>query len=151
YCAWALQTYLGMGLLVSIVPIFILLAMVGWIIEVVVIRHLYERPLDTILATWGIGVMIQQAVRLMVGGELRYVEMPASLSSSISTFGIGESACLVFILVLSLVLFAVTWYLFQRTRFGLKVRAITQTRAVASAFGINSGRVYRMTFAYGAG
>lgn len=151
YCAWALQTYLGMGLLVSIVPIFILLAIVGWIIEVVVIRHLYERPLDTILATWGIGVMIQQAVRLMVGGELRYVEMPASLSSSISIFGIGESAYRVFILFLSLVLFAVTWYLFQRTRFGLKVRAITQNRAVASAFGINSGRVYRMTFAYGAG
>ncbi|MCP4383514.1 MAG: urea ABC transporter permease subunit UrtB [Hyphomicrobiales bacterium] len=151
YCAWALQTYLGMGLLVSIIPIFLLLALFGWFIEVVVIRHLYDRPLDTILATWGIGVIAQQAIRLIVGGELRYVEMPSALSRSVSIFGVEESAYRLFVLALALLLFAVTWYAFQRTRFGLKVRAITQDRAIASAFGINSGRVYRMTFAYGAG
>lgn len=151
YCAWALQTYAGLGLIASLIPIFILLALFGWIIELGIIRHLYERPLDTILATWGIGVMAQQAVRLIAGGELRYVEMPSALSGSVSILGTTESAYRLFILVLALVLFAVTWYLFQRTQFGLKVRAITQNRSIASAFGINSGRVYRMTFAYGAG
>lgn len=151
YCAWALQTYLGMGLLISLVPIFILLALFGWLIEAVVIRHLYDRPLDTILATWGIGVIAQQAVRLIAGGELRYVEMPTALSQGISIFGINESAYRLFVLILSLILFALTWYLFQRTKFGLKVRAIRENRDIASAFGINSSRVYRLTFAYGAG
>src|ERR1700754_1931467 len=64
YCAWVLQTQFGLSLLVSLLPIFALLFVFGWIIEAVVIRHLYDRPLDTILATWGIGVMAQQAVRL---------------------------------------------------------------------------------------
>ena len=151
YCAWALQSYLGMGLLISIVPIFLLLALFGWFIEAVVIRHLYERPLDTILATWGIGVIAQQAIRLIAGGELRYVEMPAALSRGISIFGVDKSAYRLFVLALALILFAITWYLFQRTKFGLKVRAIRENRDIASAFGINSSRVYRLTFAYGAG
>lgn len=151
YCAWMLQTQLGLGLLASLVPIFILLALFGWIIEALIIRHLYDRPLDTILATWGIGVIAQQAVRLLAGGELRYVEMPVSLSSSVNIFGATESAYRLFVLGVALSLFAVTWYIYRRTSFGLKLRAITQNRAIASSFGINSGRVYRLTFAYGAG
>src|SRR5690606_13763541 len=91
YCTWVLQTQFGLGLITSLVPIFLALMLFGWIIEVLVIRHLYERPLDTILATWGIGVMAQQAVRLMAGGELRYVEMPAALGTSVNIFGASES------------------------------------------------------------
>jgi urea transport system permease protein len=151
YGAWALQTYFGLGLLASLVPIFILLALFGWLVEILVIRHLYDRPLDTILATWGISVMAQQAVRLIAGGELRYVEMPAALSSSVSLFGVSESAYRLFILFLALALFAVTWFIYRYTHFGLKLRAITQNRSIASSFGINSGRIYRATFAYGAG
>ncbi|WP_430700520.1 urea ABC transporter permease subunit UrtB [Mesorhizobium humile] len=151
YGAWVLQSYFGLGLLASLVPIFILLALFGWLIEMLVIRHLYDRPLDTILATWGISVMAQQAVRLIAGGELRYVEMPAALGGSISIFGVSESAYRIFILFLALALFAVTWFIYRYTHFGLKLRAITQNRAIASSFGINSGRIYRATFAYGAG
>ena len=62
YCAWFLQSQLGMGLLESLIPIFFILAVFGWAVEALVIRHLYDRPLDTILATWGIGVMAQQAM-----------------------------------------------------------------------------------------
>ncbi len=151
YTAWLLQTTLGLSLLASLVPIFLVLALFGWIIEVVVIRHLYDRPLDTILATWGIGVMAQQAVRLAAGGELRYVEMPAAMGSSISILGVQTSAYRVFILAVALALFAITWFILQRTSFGLKIRAITQSRSIAAAFGINANRVYRLTFAYGAG
>jgi urea transport system permease protein len=151
YGAWVLQSYFGLGLLASLVPIFILLAGFGWLIEMLVIRHLYDRPLDTILATWGISVMAQQAVRLIAGGELRYVEMPAALGGSIRIFGVSESAYRIFILFLALALFAVTWFIYRYTHFGLKLRAITQNRAIASSFGINSGRIYRATFAYGAG
>lgn len=151
YCAWVLQTQLGLGLLASLLPIFLILCLFGWIIEAVIIRHLYDRPLDTILATWGIGVMAQQAVRLLAGGELRYVEMPAALSSSVNILGATESAYRLFVLAIALGLFAVTWYIYRKTTFGLKLRAITQNRSVASSFGVNSGRIYRLTFAYGAG
>lgn len=151
YAAWFLQTQFGLGLLASLVPIFLLLALFGWLIEALVIRHLYDRPLDTILATWGIGVMAQQAIRLTAGGELRYVQMPESLSQSVNILGATDSAYRLFILFLSLGLFALTWGIFRYTNFGLKLRAITQNRAVASSFGINAGRIYRTTFAYGAG
>ncbi|QFT71020.1 High-affinity branched-chain amino acid transport system permease protein LivH (plasmid) [Labrenzia sp. THAF35] len=151
YCAWFLQSQLGIGLLESLIPIFFILAVFGWAVEALVIRHLYDRPLDTILATWGIGVMAQQAIRLIAGGELRYVEIPAFLNGSVSLFGASESAYRLFILGLALVLFGLTWVIYRRTSFGLKLRAITQNREIASSFGINSARIYRSTFAYGAG
>lgn len=151
YGAWLLQTQLGWGLIASLVPIFILVGILGWLIEVAVIRHLYDRPLDTILATWGLGVMIQQIVRLTAGGELRYVQMPPSLSSSVNILGATDSAYRLFVLGFSPVLFALTWFIYRYTSFGLRLRAITQNRSVASCFGINSDRAYRMTFAYGAG
>lgn len=151
YGAWLLQTELGWGLLTSLVPVFIIVALLGWLIEITVIRHLYARPLDTILATWGLGVMIQQIVRLTAGGELRYVQMPPSLSGSINILGATDSAYRMFVVGVSLGLFALTWYIYRRTSFGLQLRAITQNRAIASSFGINSERAYRLTFAYGAG
>jgi urea transport system permease protein len=151
YSAWALQTYLGLGLLESLPLIFLATATFGWVIDRVVIRHLYNRPLDTILATWGIGVMAQQAVRLIAGGELRYVEMPASLSSALPLGGVDIPMMRLFILGLSIALFAITGYLLFRTNLGLKLRAIAQNREVASCFGIDSDRIYGLTFAHGAG
>jgi len=151
YSAWALQTYVGIGLLPGLVIIFFVVGLFGWIIERVVIRHLYRRPLDTILATWGIGIMAQQGIRLIVGGELRYVQMPPSMSTGISLLGFETSAFRLFILAFSAMLFAFTWFLIYRTSFGMKLRAITQDREIASCFGIKSQRIYSLTFAYGAG
>ncbi|MHA1600746.1 MAG: urea ABC transporter permease subunit UrtB [Alphaproteobacteria bacterium] len=151
YTAWALQTYVGIGLIESLVVIFFVVALFGWVIEKVVIRHLYRRPLDTILATWGIGVMAQQAIRLIVGGELRYVQMPPAMSSSVSILGVEISAFRVFILAISVAIFGFTWFLMYRTSLGMKLRAITQDREIASCFGIKSKRIYSLTFAYGAG
>jgi len=151
YGTWFLQTSVGLGLLECMVLVFIVVAALGWLIERGVISHLYHRPLDTILATWGIGIMAQQAIRMTAGGELRYVEMPSWLSGSVPILGIETSAFRVFILVVAAALFAITWYLMRRTRFGMKLRAITQDREVASCFGINSRRIYGLTFAYGAG
>jgi urea transport system permease protein len=151
YSAWALQTFLGLGLLASLPLIFLGTACFGWAMDRVVIRHLYRRPLDTILATWGIGVIAQQVIRLLAGGELRYVEMPASLSGAIRLGAVEMPTIRLFILCLSIALFALTWYLLFRTALGLKLRAIAQNREVASCFGINSDRIYGLTFAYGAG
>ncbi|MFC3166095.1 urea ABC transporter permease subunit UrtB [Ciceribacter thiooxidans] len=151
YCTWLLQTGFGLSLLPSLAVVFVLIAALGWLIELTVIRHLYDRPLDTILATWGLGVMTQQIVRLTAGGELRYVQMPSSLSGSVDILGATDSAYRVFVLAVAVGLFLVTWCIYRYTSFGLKLRAITQNRAIASSFGINSASAFRMTFAYGAG
>ena len=151
YSAWALQKFFNLGLFESLIFIFIIVALLGWIIERTVIRHLYARPLDTILATWGIGVIAQQAIRLTAGGELRYVEMPQELADSVLIFGVEISSFRIFVLIFAATLFAITWYLMYRTTFGIKLRAITQNPEVASSFGINSNRIFGLTFAYGAG
>ncbi|MBN9000505.1 MAG: urea ABC transporter permease subunit UrtB, partial [Rhizobiales bacterium] len=151
YTAWFLQVQFGMGLLTSLVPIFILVAAFGWLIERFVLSFLNNRPLDTILATWGVGIMLHQAVRLTAGGELRYVKMPEILSNSADVLGVQISLYRIFLLAASLVLFAATWLLMNRTTVGMKLRAIIQDRSVAASFGVNARRIYGLTFAYGAG
>jgi urea transport system permease protein len=151
YTAWLFQTHFGLGLLASLIPIFLVVAMIGWVIERFVLSLLNNRPLDTILATWGVGIMLQQCVRLTVGSELRYVQLPRSLSDSMDVFGISVSSYRVFLFIITIVLFGVTWLLMNRTTIGMQLRAIIQDRSVAASFGINAKRVYGFTFAYGAG
>jgi urea transport system permease protein len=135
----------------GLVLIFLGVGLFGWLVERILLRRLYRRPLDTILATWGVGVVLQQVVRLTAGGELRYVELPPSMASSVSIFGVEIAAYRIFIFVVAALLFLISWYIMYRTTFGLKLRAVVQDRNVASCFGINADRIYSLTFAYGAG
>jgi urea transport system permease protein len=151
YGAWALKTFVGIGLFPALIIIFIGTALLGAVIERGVIRYLYKRPIDTILATWGIGVMLQQAVRLMAGGELRYVEMPPSLGATVNILGVDVSAYRVFIIIAGAALFGLTWLLVNKTSIGMQLRAVIQDRSIATAFGINAAKIYTGTFAYGAG
>lgn len=151
YGAWAMREFFGLSLLVSLVPVFLGVGFIGYLIERGVIRFLYARPLDTILATWGIGVMLQQIARLTAGGELRYVEMPRSLDRTVPILGQDISAYRVFVTLFVAVLFVGTWYLMYRTKFGMQLRAIVQDRSIAKCFGINTNYVFSLTFAYGAG
>jgi urea transport system permease protein len=151
YAVWFLQTYLGIGLLAGLILVFILIGLVGWVVERSLIRHLYNRPLDTILATWGVGVILQQGVRLAAGAELRYVKMPDILTNPVTFLGYDESAYRIFIFVVAVALLFITYILVFRTEFGLQLRAITQNRDIARCFGVNAGRIYSLTFAYGAG
>ena len=151
YTAWALQSFAGIGLLLGLPLIFLTVAGLGWLIERLIIRHLYKRPLDTILATWGIGIMLQQIVRLLAGGELRYVQLPPSLDRAVSVLGQVTPVYRIFIFLMVAALFGLTWFLINRTPPGMKLRAVVQDPTIASCFGINAGRVYAATFAYGAG
>lgn len=151
YTTWFMQTQFGVGLLGSLVVVFAAVAVFGWILERTVVQFLYHRPLDTILATWGIGIMLQQGMRLLAGGELRYVELPGLLAVNFSLFGVELPLYRVFIIALTCGLLAITWYLMTRTEFGMRLRAVTQNRNIAESYGINSKRVYSLTFAYGAG
>ena len=151
YTSWFLQTKLGMGLIASIIPIFIITAMMGFLIERLIIRHLYNRLLDTILATWGIGVILQQFIRLTVGSELKYLEIPSYMAGSMSLFGQQVSIYRVFIFLFAIAIFILAWFIIFKTKFGMKLRAVTQNKDIASCFGVNSGAVYSATFAFGTG
>ena len=151
YTSWFLQTKLGMGLIASIIPIFLITALMGFLIERLIIRHLYNRLLDTILATWGIGVILQQFIRLTVGSELKYLEIPPYMAGSMSLFGQQVSIYRVFIFLFAIAIFILAWFIIFKTKFGMKLRAVTQNKDIASCFGVNSGAVYSATFAFGTG
>ena len=151
YTSWFLQTKLGMGLIASIIPIFIITALMGFLIERLIIRHLYNRLLDTILATWGIGVLLQQFIRLPVGSELQYLKIPTFMAESMDMFGQQVPIYRVFIFLFAVAIFVLAWFIIYRTKFGIQLRAVTQNKDIAGCFGINSGFVYSATFAFGTG
>jgi urea transport system permease protein len=151
YTSWFLQTKLGMGLIASIVPIFLITALMGFLIERLIIRHLYNRLLDTILATWGIGVLLQQFIRLTVGSELKYLKIPNFMAESMTLLGQEVSIYRVFIFLFAVAIFFIAWFIIFKTSFGIRLRAVTQNKDMASCFGINSGVVYSSTFAFGTG
>jgi urea transport system permease protein len=151
YAVWFLESQFGLGLYPCLVLAFFVVGALGWCVEWLVVRHLYGRVLDTILATWGLGVILQQAVRLGAGAELRYVKMPAGLSRAVAVFGIDVSAYRLFVLALTLALLVVTYLLIFRTSFGMRLRGVVQNPEIARCFGVNTSQIYSLTFAYGAG
>jgi len=151
YTSWILQTKFGMGLIESIIPIFLITALMGFLIERLIIRHLYNRLLDTILATWGIGVLLQQIIRLTIGSELQYLQIPTYMAESTTLFGQEVSLYRIFIFLFAVAIFFLAWFIIYRTSFGMRLRAVTQNKDMASSFGINSGMVYSSTFAFGTG
>lgn len=123
--------------------------LVGLLLEVMVIRHLYGRVLDSILATWGLSLLIRQAVVLWFGPQSRVAAAPFDLRVAI--MGQPYPAYRLFIMGVSLVVIATCFWLFYRTRIGLAARATIADRETAEAMGIDSRRLDRLTFAFGAG
>jgi len=95
--------------------------------------------------------MLQQIIRLIAGGELRYVQMPAAFNSGINILSFEVSAFRILILIAATTLFALTWYLIYQTNVGMELRALTQNREMAKSFGINADKIFSWTFAYGCG
>ena len=151
YAVWLMESALGLGFLPCLVMVFFIVGAIGWLVERTLIRHLYGRPLDTILATWGIGIILQQAIRLSAGAQLRYVKMPDYLVNPLHLLGLDISAYRLLIFSVTIVLVAVTYILIFHTSFGIRLRAVMQNAEIARCFGINNARIYSLTFAYGAG
>lgn len=151
YTTWALQTYAGLGVVTSLPLVFIAVAAVGWVIEKVIVQRLYTRPLDTILATWGIGIILQQAITLGIGSESRFVRGPDWLSGNVQIGGLVMSNYRLFVIAFSIGILVATWLLMTRTEFGMKLRAVIQNRNISECYGIEAKKVYSVTFAYGAG
>ena len=144
--------HIGLSLLVAVPAAFVVSGLVGILIERLVIRHLYGRPLETLLATFGISLILQQTVRSIFSPLNRSVETPQWMSGSLE---INPALSLtynrLYIILFCLAVFALLFVIIKKTSLGLSVRAVSQNRAMARAMGIRASRVDAMTFGLGSG
>ncbi|HEV7320069.1 MAG TPA: urea ABC transporter permease subunit UrtB [Ensifer sp.] len=130
---------------------FLATGAVGLAIERGVIRFLYGRPLETLLATWGSSLILQQAVRSIFGPTNREVGNPSWMSGAFELGGLTITWNRLWIIVFALAVFAALLFLLKRTSMGLRMRAVTQNRRMASSMGIRTPWVDALTFALGSG
>jgi urea transport system permease protein len=131
---------------------FLVCGVAGYLTEWGLIRHLYKRPLDTLLATWGLSLILQQAFRLLFGAREVTPVLPEWLMGSFKpTASIDIPINGVFVMGLTLLLTLVVWGFMYRSRLGLQMRATVQNRTMSGAVGINTPLVDRFTFALGCG
>ncbi|MHA0036335.1 urea ABC transporter permease subunit UrtB [Deinococcus sp. PESE-13] len=143
---------LGDGYLWVAFPLaFVGTALLGALLEVLVIRRLYGRPLDTLLATFGISLILQQAARQVFGSTGVPVTAPAWLSGSVTLGTVTMPGSRLFVIALSLLVLGAVWWLLSRTRFGMVVRAVNQNREMAAALGVNTRALDLLVFSLGAG
>ncbi|RKK02053.1 urea ABC transporter permease subunit UrtB, partial [Teichococcus wenyumeiae] len=136
----------------SVPAAFLVAAAVGVALERMLIRHLYGRPLETLLMTFGVGMILQQAVRLIFGAQNQEVTSPAWMQGIVTLpGGVEVTQNRLWIILFALLVLAVTIAAIRFTRFGLEMRAVVQNRRIASTMGIRTGRVDAMTFAFGSG
>ena len=135
----------------SLVGAFIGAALLGGLLELTVIRRLYGRPLDTLLATWGISLILQQGARSLFGAIGVEVTAPPWLSGSVSVGGVDLPYVRLFIIGLALLVLVLMALFLARSPWGLLLRAVHQSREMAEAHGVNTGRVDLAVFALGSG
>ena len=139
-------------LIAAIPTAFIVSGVVGIIMERSVIRHLYGRPLETLLATWGISLVLIQTVRLIFGAQNVEVANPSYLSGGIQAFnGVVLPFNRIAIIIFVLFVVILVWTLLQKSSLGLQVRAVTQNRRMASCVGISTRKIDMYTFGLGSG
>jgi urea transport system permease protein len=131
-------------------------ALVGWLLESVLIRFLYERPAETLLATWGISLVLQQAARDLFGPTGVEVTSPPWLAGTLEVRGgvldgLGLPYVRLFVIGLALLVLVLLWALLRWTRIGLHIRAVSQNREMAAALGIHTRAVDGFVFALGSG
>ena len=130
---------------------FVVSGAVGIAIERLVIRFLYTRPLETLLATWGVSLILQQLVRSLFGANNRQVSNPHFMSGAFELGGLSITTNRLWIIVLSAVVFIGLQLVLRATPFGLQMRAVTQNRRMAASMGISTARVDMLAFGLGSG
>ena len=147
-----LPQWMGVYLFVAIPFAFVVTFAFGYLLERGFIRFFYNRPLDTLLATWGLSLILQQAYRSIFGAQEVSVPLATWLAGAWEpTPGIQLPLSRIFIIGLTALVAIGVYALLYHTRWGLKVRAVTQNRAIAGAVGIDTDRVDALTFALGSG
>lgn len=137
---------------VAIVLAFLASAALGALVEWLMIRHLYKRPLDTLLATWGLSLILQQTYRTVFGAREVGVSIPDWMMGSYALTDLIEVPINgIFVMVLTLFITFGVYLMMQKSRLGKQTRAVVQNRSMAGAVGINTEKVDRYTFALGCG
>ena len=139
------------SLAIAIPLAFLVAGFVGILIERGIIRFLYGRPLETLLATWGLSLILQQAVRTLFGPNNREVGNPSFMSGAFDLGGITITYNRLWIICFALAVFVALLGLLRFTRFGLEMRAVTQNRAMAASMGIRTSTIDALTFGLGSG
>lgn len=163
YTAVLAGIYFNLNLFLALPLAFFVSAFTGLAMEAIVIRRLYGRILDTLLATWGVAILLQQLIRLEfglsffgihvagLGPGLQNMSVPSFLSEVFSIGGITVQPYRSFIIILTICLTLLTWYLLYKTSIGIQLRAIMRNPQIAAACGIDVKRISALTFAYGSG
>jgi urea transport system permease protein len=139
-------------LLAALPVAFMASALVGAALERSVIRFLYGRPLETLLATWGISLMLMQLVRTLFGAQNVGVENPSWMSGGVQLLGnLSLPYNRLIIVGFAVAVLVGVWFLIEKTRLGLFVRGVTQNRPIASCMGVNTARIDTYAFALGSG
>jgi urea transport system permease protein len=139
------------SLLIAVPVAFVVAGFIGILIEQGIIRFLYGRPLETLLATWGLSLILQQAVRTTFGPTNREVGAPSWMSGAFTVGQLNITYGRLWIICFTLVVFVGLLGLLRFTRLGLEMRAVTQNRAMAASMGIRTARVDALTFGLGSG
>jgi urea transport system permease protein len=139
------------SLLIAVPLAFVVAGFIGILIEQGIIRFLYGRPLETLLATWGLSLVLQQAVRTVFGPTNREVGAPSWMSGAFNIGQINITYGRLWIIVFTMAVFVALLGLLRFTRLGLEMRAVTQNRAMAASMGIRTARVDALTFGLGSG
>jgi urea transport system permease protein len=148
----AMPNHIGASILVAIPAAFVVAGAAGVVLERTIIRFLYGRPLETLLATFGVSLVLQQLVRSVFSANNRSVETPAWMSGTLQLNGaLSITFNRLYIVIFTLIVFAILQAVLKRTRLGLDIRAVSQNRAMAQAMGIRTEWVDAMTFGLGSG
>jgi branched-subunit amino acid ABC-type transport system permease component len=140
---------LGLPAIAAPFVAFVVGGLLGAAAEIVIVRRLYHRPLDAILATWGLGIVLGQIVTLIFGREVQFV--PAPLSGTVAMLGEDYSGYRIFLIPVAIVIGGLFTALLTGTRLGLSTRAVIMNETLAQGLGIDSARVRLLTFGIGSG
>ena len=155
YCTYVVQQIIpnnsSISILISIPIAFLFTGIVGILIERLIVKNLYGRPLETLLATFGLSLILQQTVRSIFSPLNRTVYSPEWMSGITTIGGLELTNNRLVIIIFTVLIFLIVIYILKKTFFGLQMRAVTQNRKMASAMGINTKKIDMLTFAFGAG
>ncbi|MDK2779023.1 MAG: urea ABC transporter permease subunit UrtB [Pseudomonadota bacterium] len=152
FSAYLPESIYGSYFFIAMILAFFITGALGALVEWSIIRHLYKRPLDTLLATWGLSLIMQQIYRSVFGAREVGVTLPDWLMGSYAITDMIEVPINgIFVMVLTIVITIAVALMMQRSRLGKQTRAVVQNRPMAAAVGINTEKVDRLTFALGCG
>ncbi len=143
---------LGGNTFIAIPVAFAVVGLLGLAIERSIIQWIYERPLETLLATWGVGIVLQVVIKMIFGSELYYVGAPKILDGGFRTIGLLPFPWYrLFLIGLAIAMLVMTYLFLYRTNVGLKVRAVRRNRSMTGCLGIDTAKVDMLVFFYGSG